>query len=836
MIRRIANHLPHLLALAFALLVASPHTQAQSTFGPSDPSPKVDGGEYQWPEVQSPCPEVQIKQKHDHTAKKEYRDQGWDTAVTCATRQITISCMPYIPVQFFNGQYYVDTIPFDPPDTTFYMSGQGTKMNIQSDDVFAPSAVTLGFPFYFFGYKKTQFRLGDNGMVTFCSNSDYSSDASSNYCAYQFSTGLPWSDDKTGWPSNYPNRMRDAIYGVYEDSHPLPNTVTGTQGIYYGVIDSFPCRKIIATWNEIPLFSSQINNRETYQIVCYEGTNIIEVHVKRRGCCSNTNDGIGIIGIQNADGELQTKGTGTAKNVITGSPSAFYTGLNGGKQTLNNIAFRFTPAGTTPKNYEWYRIFDDGSDSILLTQDPSDTNGYYTSMGSVKGDDAPTLTTAVVHPTRTSRYVFHLKFMNANMDWYDLYDTITVGVDTLNDMYLHAAGAPKQQDVFSICAGRDTTIVYEIPAVQVPVDTTVTVYRISNGVQIPLPLDSCITIGGMQLDNITNTKRWNIAVKHNMPTIGQRANKVDSIYFQISSSFESGCSNYTTLLMKVFPNFDTTETFVICDGQNIVWSADNKTYTESTRTTKYLKSEPGCDSTVHLDLTVLDVSFTRDVINDCKPITWLNGKTYTETNSATYGIDTLRLRNQWDCDSIVQLDFTLTPVVAQIQSNRNAFDFDNLTVQLNDISTGSNNRTWLLPDGGASTSSIVHYTISPSSDEADIRLIAYSPYGCADTARLVIPMRKETFWMPNVFMPDNDQGVNTTFGSISVKTLTQEMFIYNRMGELVFQCDEPDCQWDGRDSNGTPCVQGTYVYFVRYTNEFEPERVHVLRGTVTLIR
>jgi gliding motility-associated-like protein len=89
--------------------------------------------------------------------------------------------------------------------------------------------------------------------------------------------------------------------------------------------------------------------------------------------------------------------------------------------------------------------------------------------------------------------------------------------------------------------------------------------------------------------------------------------------------------------------------------------------------------------------------------------------------------------------------------------------------------------------------------------------------------------------MPNVFTPDNPNG-NNRFGSVSRKTLYQEMLIYNRRGELVFRCNEPDCSWDGRDLNGNPCVQDAYVYIIRYTNEFEPNNTKVIKGTVTLLR
>ena len=91
------------------------------------------------------------------------------------------------------------------------------------------------------------------------------------------------------------------------------------------------------------------------------------------------------------------------------------------------MAFRFTPQGNTIYSCMWYRIFDDGRDSVTLTTNTNDTNGYYIPMG--VDTDHPTLTQAVVRPNTPSRYVLQLSFQNADNDWYRLYDTITVGVE-----------------------------------------------------------------------------------------------------------------------------------------------------------------------------------------------------------------------------------------------------------------------------------------------------------------------------------------------------------------------------------------------------------------------
>lgn len=820
------------------LLLMTSATAVAQTFGPSDPTPKSECGVYQWPEVQSPCPEVQIKQKHDHTAKLEYRQQGWDTAVTCDNYQIVLSCMPYIPTQFFNGQYTVDTIPYNPPDTTFFLAGKGTKMNIKNDDVFAPNSVKLDYPFFFFGFEKKSFRLGDNGLVTFCTDSAYKADVSGSgtddRCPYSFSNPIPWSAQTTP-ESGYFNRMHDAIYGIYQDTYTGFDGayMKGNDGIYYGVLDSFPCRKIIASWNNIPIYNDS-SKRETYQIVAYEGSNIIEVHIKKRNGGTSTNNGIGVIGIQNATGKKQVKGDPDTPTqlVVKDSPAAFYPkGRNTYKTSEKETAYRFTPQGRTAVTYNWYRIFDDGSDSIELTTDQNDTNGYYTPMDGTS--TCPTLTTATVNPTTVSKYVFHLRFRNANKDMYDLYDTIVIGVDTANTTYLHPKGMPTTTNELSICAGAAGQLQYTIPKMQVPTNMVYSVYRVSMGNKIDIDTSDALEIGELytELDN----KHQNITLKSTLPTEGVMQNKIDSIYINLSVDYISGCTNHGSILVKIYPTFDTTEDKTICKGEKYYWEATGQEYAATTSLTANLKSTPGCDSTAHLNLTVLDVSHTYDHINACKPYTWINGITYENTNSATSSSDTVVLKNSWGCDSIVQLDLKMYPLVAQIQATRNHFTYDNLDVELNDISSNSNSRTWRLPNGITSEESSIKFTMPTNLDSADIWLIARSSYGCVDSAQIVIPFRKETFWVPNIFTPEQ-QNENNTFRVIGKNILWQKMYIYDRAGRLIFECDGVDCAWDGHDKDGRICPQGTYVYYLIYTNEYEPKRQYTKKGTVTLIR
>lgn len=412
-------------------------------YGQSDPTPASvwDCGEYLWPEVPSPCFEVQIKQKHDHTSMERYRQNGWDTVVTDENHSIVLTCTPNIPVQMFNGTYYVDTIPYNPPDTTFAI---GTRMPTFTDDNFSNYQTTLAFPFYFFGIQKNHFVVGANGMVAFGPVPVTNTSSTGPSCPWNYSAGLPWTNSTPGAPSNL-EYMRDAIYGVYEDTYPSQGIhTTGNEnwGIYYGIHDEYPCRKIICSWNDIPQYSCT-NLHCSYQIVCYEATNIIEVHVQERNACSNWNGGNGIIGIQNATGQPQVANSDPAASngsqAINGKPAAFFPAdCNPSTSSLNHIAYRFTPAGSSTFSYGWYRINENGANDTLRNAEEhpdaiDDTLGYFLPMhwnDTAGSYSCRSLSMAHVAPTQPTKYAFYLHYQDANNTPYHMEDTISVGVDT----------------------------------------------------------------------------------------------------------------------------------------------------------------------------------------------------------------------------------------------------------------------------------------------------------------------------------------------------------------------------------------------------------------------
>jgi len=231
--------------------------------------------------------------------------------------------------------YVVSPIPYCP---SFPFIG-GTEINANCDDVWAPT-VTLPFNFGFFGNCYNQVRVGSNGVITFntavgppvCNGLDF----------------CPWA-----WGGTIPNPgfpIRNAIYGVYQDTDigagvvaldAIPDNI---QKVNYYVLDTgvnaAPNRVFVANFNELPQFQCHANNGvQTSQIVLHEGTNIIEVFVNKRTPCNTWQNGVGVIGVQNAAG-----------SIAVAAP-----GRNGGNWTANNEAWRFYPRDipAAPTTISW---------------------------------------------------------------------------------------------------------------------------------------------------------------------------------------------------------------------------------------------------------------------------------------------------------------------------------------------------------------------------------------------------------------------------------------------------------------------------------------------------
>ncbi len=131
-----------------------------------------------------------------------------------------------------------------------------------------------------------------------------------------------------------------------------------------------------------------------------------------------------------------------------------------------------------------------------------------------------------------------------------------------------------------------------------------------------------------------------------------------------------------------------------------------------------------------------------------------------------------------------------------------------------------------------------HTTAATPDDTITHYTVTATVGNCSASATVTIYAKKllcgpPDFVIPNAFTPNGD-GVNDVLDLGNDALSELRIAIYNRWGQCVFECDNPnDCRWDGRFNN-TDCLPGVYTYtcHVRCHNGVEND----FKGDITLIR
>jgi hypothetical protein len=287
-------------------------------------------------------------------------------AITCSTS----SCVDLEATYLQLGQttsYSVQSIPYSPP---YQFGCLANAVSVNTDDVWSPT-INLPFNFCFYGTNYNQCLIGSNGVLTF----DTTTNSPGGFSEWEFTNDLP-----------NPALFRNSIFGVYHDIDP---SVGGTVG-WELVTLSTGCRALVASWNDIPMFSSSCNSiLYTGMMVLYENTNIIEVYIKQKSVCASWNGGNAIVGVQNAAGTVGT--VAPNRNALSAD------------WTTTNEAWRFVPSGSSITSIKWYQGAGTGGPVVgttdVINVCPASTTTYtaevtYTlcSGSTVKVTDQTTVT------------------------------------------------------------------------------------------------------------------------------------------------------------------------------------------------------------------------------------------------------------------------------------------------------------------------------------------------------------------------------------------------------------------------------------------------------------
>jgi len=201
----------------------------------------------------------------------------------------------------------------------------------------------------------------------------------------------------------------------------------------------------------------------------------------------------------------------------------------------------------------------------------------------------------------------------------------------------------------------------------------------------------------------------------------------------ITGGAANGCDSIVTLDLTIINGATGTDIQSACGSYTWI---DGMTYTSSNTTATHTitgGAATGCDSIVTLDLTINNPTTGTDVQTACGSYTWIDGMTYTSSNNtATF---TIVAGAASGCDSIVTLDLT-------INSLNDAGVDSSLTVCMNEpidfdtLSSLGTAGTWL-DFTNTPVSGVV--TLSSIAGDYEFRNIIYTSNNCpADTATYTI--------------------------------------------------------------------------------------------------
>ncbi|OFY02452.1 MAG: hypothetical protein A2W90_04355 [Bacteroidetes bacterium GWF2_42_66] len=117
----------------------------------------------------------------------------------------------------------------------------------------------------------------------------------------------------------------------------------------------------------------------------------------------------------------------------------------------------------------------------------------------------------------------------------------------------------------------------------------------------------------------------------------------------------------------------------------------------------------------------------------------------------------------------------------------------------------------------------------------DVQLIAENELSCQDSAFHQVLVRFEKIFPPTAFSPNSVNPENQSFllATDGVETEGYHVQIFNRWGQLIFECKNEHKAWDGRMKNGQPAPAGTYIWVLNYI-DFLGEK-HQQNGAVSLL-
>ena len=158
--------------------------------------------------------------------------------------------------------------------------------------------------------------------------------------------------------------------------------------------------------------------------------------------------------------------------------------------------------------------------------------------------------------------------------------------------------------------------------------------------------------------------------------------------------------------------------------------------------------------------------------------------------------------------------------------------YQGIPITFQNLSSNGTNYDWLFGDGMGSQLTHPNHVYNDAGSYF-VTLIAEDANGCLDSIVKPITIEEEFYiYIPNTFIPDNDR-INETFSGSFIGVSGINMEIYNRWGELIFESDDINFEWDGL-YKGKMVIPGTYTWRLTYARG--TKREYHLTGHISVIR
>jgi len=687
--------------------------------------------------------------------------------------------------------YNVTSIPYIPQNNT------GTLVNLTDDSQAGP--FNIGFTFCFFGNTYNQFYIGSNGWIS-------------------FTAGQPTTFTSTPIPSANVNIPKNCIMSPWQDWHP------GLGGqIRYQVQGTAPCRKLVVSWINVPMFSCT-SNFGTFHIVIYESTNYIENYIQSKPNCTQWAGGTAVQGIHN----------------LAGTTAVTVPGRNSTVWTVTNDAQRYTPSGPiVSPTLTWYQVGNPNpigtGPSITVTPPQAGANytcqfvyptcnaGWSSCMGGV-GNLGPDTVFVQPGPPSLPQPIVTITNPTCNQYCDGSIDVVPVGGNGIQTISWNG-GLPNSFNVNTLCSGNyfftivdalGCSVTGNATLVDPPIITinqilgsdTVCYNSTDNLYEVPNPSSNLSYLWTSTIGNISSgqgTSQINLDVTG---VNGGLYNNTLSVIGVNSLGCESQPQTFTIFDLDIIPIINQIGPF--CEY----------------------------DDCVTLNASPIGGSFFgSNVFNTqyCPNSGFIGSDqvTYTYTQSNCVFESSISVQ--------VYSRPVITPIINDIVGEYDQYheicegDSVSDVFGLNSLGNGSNE--WYV-FGDTITSQTLNLTWD-TDGIFNFQAVTWDNGCVSDPQTFTVSIGlcpSEIFYIPNAFTPNGDEK-NNTFKPIitsGVDFYNYNLLVYNRWGQIIWESNNPYFGWDGT-FNGFMCQDGIYTWKLTFKVPQNDNRKEY-HGFLTLIK